>query len=97
MMASPPTERLEAQVWGRVQGVGFRYFAQREATRLGLAGYVRNDANGRRVEVVAEGTRVTLDRLLICLNDGPDGAYVERVDVSWGPGTGEFRGFTVRH
>jgi acylphosphatase len=95
--ASPPPERLEAQVWGRVQGVGFRYFTQREATRLGLGGYVRNGADGRRVEVVAEGSRMALDRLVLRLNDGPQGAYVERVDVSWGPGTGEFGAFTVRH
>ncbi|MBI3971704.1 MAG: acylphosphatase [Chloroflexi bacterium] len=90
-------ERLAATVHGRVQGVGFRYFVQTEARRLRLSGYVRNCPNGRRVEVVAEGDRPSLERLVGAVRQGPPGAYVERVDVSREPASGEFSGFSVRH
>jgi acylphosphatase len=95
--APDSTGRLEARVRGRVQGVGFRDFVQSEATLLGLAGYVRNASGGRAVEVVAEGPRSDLERLLAALRRGPPMAYVEGVDASWGPAGGEFAGFAVRH
>lgn len=91
------SERLEATVRGRVQGVGFRFFVQRQAARLKLAGYVRNGADGRSVEVVAEGERPALEQLLDALRRGPIGAYVEAVDVAWQPATGRFEGFSIRH
>jgi acylphosphatase len=90
-------ERLQAQVRGRVQGVGFRFFVQEEAARLGLTGYVRNASDGRRVEVVAEGPRASLERLLAALHRGPPMAFVERVDVTWLPARGELAGFDIRH
>ena len=89
--------RLAAEVHGRVQGVGFRYFVQAEAARLRLAGYARNRADGRRVEVVAEGDRATLERLVEALRHGPPGAHVQRVETAWEPPTGEFSGFSIRH
>ena len=49
-------------VSGRVQGVGFRWFVEREAAQLGIAGWVRNCENGD-VEVMATGTREQLRRL----------------------------------
>ncbi|HEX2037377.1 MAG TPA: acylphosphatase [Chloroflexota bacterium] len=87
--------RLVAEVRGRVQGVGFRYFVQEEARRLGLSGYARNLPNGRQVLVVAEGARASLERLVEALRRGPRQAYVEDVAVSWGPATGEFAGFSI--
>ena len=54
-------QRLTAIVHGDVQGVGYRFFAQRQAARLGLRGYVRNLRDGT-VEVVAEGPRPLLDQ-----------------------------------
>ena len=57
-------------VKGRVQGVGFRYFAAREAQRLGLSGWVRNLHDGN-VEVFAEGPEDSLDSLEASLNQGP--------------------------
>jgi acylphosphatase len=89
--------RLYADVRGRVQGVGFRFFAQGEALRLGLAGTVRNCADPRRVEIVAEGERAGLEQLVERLRQGPPGAYVEDVNVSWAPASGEFTTFTIRH
>lgn len=89
-------QRLKATIYGRVQGVGFRVFVQDKARALGLTGYARNKYSPQRyVEVVAEGPRPALETLLRYLQRGPSLAYVERVDVQWGPATGEFHGFRV--
>jgi len=66
-------------VRGRVQGVGFRYFAQRAADELGLAGYTRNLADGS-VEVYAVGPPGPLDRLAGLLYRGPRWADVRGVE-----------------
>ncbi len=92
--AAPPV-RLEALVHGRVQGVGFRVHVRRAARRLGLTGWVANEAGGR-VRCVAEGPREVLERLLDELRDGPPGAWVERVDVAWQPSTDDLGAFDVR-
>ncbi|MCU0484930.1 MAG: acylphosphatase [Anaerolineales bacterium] len=87
--------RLTAEVIGRVQGVGFRYFVAEHAERLAVTGWVRNRWDGS-VEVTAEGPRIALERLIIQLERGPASAYVSRVQVQWEPATGEFSGFRVR-
>ncbi len=87
--------RLEAVVRGRVQGVGFRYFVLREATRLGLGGWVANEADGT-VRCVAEGPRPALEELLTAMRDGPRGAVVGSVSEDWLPATGGFDRFGVR-
>jgi acylphosphatase len=63
---------------GTVQGVGFRYFAQRVSIRIGLAGYVRNLRDGR-VEVYALGTEAQLSDLKKELERGPRAASVTEV------------------
>jgi acylphosphatase len=85
---------LHAVVHGDVQGVGFRYFVQRRAEEMGLAGWVANRPDGS-VEVVAEGGRAALGRLLELLGKGPGLADVDQVDVEWGDETG-LKGFAVR-
>jgi acylphosphatase len=65
-------------VSGTVQGVGFRFFAQRVARRLGLSGYVRNLRDGR-VEVYAIGSQDQLSVLHHQLKRGPQGASVTEV------------------
>lgn len=87
--------RLSAIVHGRVQGVGFRFFAQLRASELGLTGYVRNRWDGT-VEVVAEGEGDALRRFLGELRMGPRSAIADRIDVRWEDYTGEFRYFEVR-
>lgn len=79
---------------GRVQGVGYRYFAQSAAQSLGLTGAVRNLAD-RRVELVAEGAETDLKKLLKRLQEGPALARVSSLDVDWRPARGEFRGFDI--
>ena len=66
-------------VRGRVQGVGFRYFVQREARRLGLQGWVRNLADGR-VEAHAQGSAAALAEFSGALHTGPRFAEVRSVE-----------------
>jgi acylphosphatase len=68
-------------VRGRVQGVGFRWFVEREAHILGIAGWVRNNHDGS-VEVLAQGTRDQLSGLHSRLREGPRAARVDAVEVS---------------
>jgi acylphosphatase len=68
-------------VRGRVQGVGFRWFVEREAHLLGIAGWVRNNADGD-VEVFAQGTREQINNLLAQLRQGPRAARVDAVEES---------------
>jgi acylphosphatase len=88
--------RLHARVYGRVQGVNFRYYTQREANRLGLSGWVANRFDGS-VEVVAEGERQGLQGLLQYLHRGPPSARVDRVQAEWEASSGEFNRFRVRY
>ena len=88
--------RLKAIVHGRVQGVSFRYYTCQQARQSGVTGYVRNRWDGT-VEVVAEGEREKVARLLNWLHKGPRMAYVEKVDARWLPFSGEFRDFEVRY
>jgi acylphosphatase len=87
--------RLNAEVFGEVQGVGFRAFVLRRAMGLGLAGWVRNRADGS-VELIAEGSRAALESLLADVSRGPSGAMVERVESSWEEATSEYRMFGLR-
>ncbi len=66
-------------VSGRVQGVGFRFFAEEIAARLGVGGYVKNLSDGR-VEVYAIGAEQQLRELKNALERGPRMAAVDRVE-----------------
>lgn len=69
---------LHFLVQGRVQGVGFRWFVHREASELGLRGWVRNTEEGE-VEIVVSGTAESLDELRASLRRGPRGSRVDRI------------------
>lgn len=69
---------LHFLIQGRVQGVGFRWFVHREATELGLRGWVRNTEDGD-VEVVSAGDAEDLAELRASLKRGPRGSRVDRV------------------
>jgi len=88
-------QRLDITISGRVQGVGFRYFAEEVANRLGLVGYVRNLLNGA-VEVVAEGEPLSLEEFLAILKKGPPAAEVSDVKARWTEATGEFHEFGIK-
>ena len=88
--------RVEAIVFGYVQGVSFRYYPQREAERLQLTGWVANQYDGT-VKVVAEGTQDSLQELASFLLRGSPAARVDHVKTDWLDSTNEFSNFTVRH
>jgi acylphosphatase len=86
---------LHFLIQGRVQGVGFRWFVQREAGELDLRGWVRNTEEGE-VEVVVSGTEADLAELRASLRRGPRGSRVDRLiehylDESEAEGLGSFR------
>ena len=89
-------KRVRLEISGVVQGVSYRWAAQREARRLGLVGWVRNRRDGS-VEAQAEGEEAALEALVAWAHDGPPGAVVSRVDAEWAEATGEFSGFEIRH
>jgi acylphosphatase len=67
-------------VRGRVQGVGFRWFVEREARMLGVNGWVRNNPDGT-VEVLGMGSQEQLDTLRVRLKQGPRASRVDEVNV----------------
>lgn len=82
-------------VSGVVQGVGFRYYVFREATRLGINGWTRNRPDGS-VEIQAEGDRGLLDELFRQIQIGPSHAHVANVEFEPYEPTGEFDSFEIR-
>lgn len=89
-------KRLHAIVRGEVQMVGLRYFVVEEAHALGLVGWVRNGADGRTVEVVAEGAEERLRRFENALQRGPRLAHVESVQSEWSDTLEGHGGFELR-
>jgi acylphosphatase len=87
--------RARIVVSGQVQGVFFRQSTVDEARRLGLAGFVRNLADGR-VEAEAEGERAAVEALIRWCHRGPPAAQVDGVDVEWSAPTGAPAPFAVR-
>jgi acylphosphatase len=77
--AEKTTEARRFLVRGRVQGVGFRWYVEREAHILGIAGWVRNNADGS-VEVLAMGSHEQLLGLRLRLREGPRAARVDDVE-----------------
>lgn len=86
--------RLDATVRGRVQGVGYRVFALREAMALGLHGSVANLIDGG-VHVIAEGPRRDLEELVERLAEGPPAGWVDDVGARWEPARGLSDGFRI--
>jgi len=85
---------FHAVIGGEVQGIGFRYSAVREARALGLAGWVRNLAEGD-VEVWAEGSAAELEEFSEWLKTGPDGAWVRDFELTWESPSGKYASFNI--
>lgn len=86
---------MVARVVGRVQGVGFRWWARTRAESLGLTGWVANDDDERSVTIVAEGPPSQLDELERLLRIGPSSARVEEVQASRQAASGAFQRFEI--
>jgi acylphosphatase len=86
--------RVHAIVTGRVQGVAYRAATAREATRLGLAGWVCNRADGS-VELAIEGPDAAVAELLAWCAHGPPAARVAEVEISEQAPTGAETAFAI--
>lgn len=88
--------RIRILITGRVQGVFYRAHTHETARKLKLTGWVRNTPD-RKVEVVAEGERPQLEKLIEWCEHGPPLAVVENVAVEWLDATEEFKNFDVSY
>lgn len=87
---------VRVRVRGLVQGVGFRSFVRREASKLGLSGWVRNEVDGS-VSVYAVGGEDEIRALLDKIRVGPPASEVEELEVTWLEGPPErVEGFHIR-
>ena len=87
--------RFHIKLNGRVQGVGFRAFVQKNARVLGLTGWVRN-VGYNQIETVAEGNTEILLRFVEILRAGPPSSHVETIEFDEEPVSNEFDRFTMR-
>lgn len=86
--------RAHIVIMGRVQGVGFRYFAISWAERLGLTGFVRNNYDGS-VETEVEGDRSAVEEYIAQMKLGPRWSRVTDVKVEYKPYEGIYKNFDV--
>jgi len=89
-------EEIRANIIGKVQMVMFRDFIQRKARSFDLKGIVRNVDSGS-VEVIAQGDRDNLEKLIEYVHKGPLLAQVIRVDTLWREPSENFNGFTIQY
>lgn len=82
-------KRLQIRVYGQVQGVFFRDSAKKEADKLGLGGFVRNEADGT-VYIEAEGEKEKLEEFLKWCRKGPPFSQVDKAEEKW---SGELKHF----
>jgi acylphosphatase len=86
--------RAHVYIRGRVQGVFFRASTRDKARAFGVNGWVKNCLDGR-VEAAFEGEKDAIDAMVRWCRKGPNGAFVEHIDVCWEEYTGEFEEFSV--
>jgi acylphosphatase len=89
---------MQAKIFisGFVQGIGFRGFVKSHARKLGLKGWVQNVPDGR-VEVLAQGDKTTIEKLIKLCEKGPFLAEVKSVTVNWEKTGDYFAGFETVH
>jgi acylphosphatase len=92
----PPVKEMRLlRIHGKVQGVGFRFFATRVARRLGLKGWIQNTRDGS-VAAAVEGDSDAIDRWIEELREGPRYAEVSRIDQQRSEFRGQFGDFDVK-
>jgi len=74
---------VELVITGIVQGVGFRWFVEREAVKADLAGFVKNCDDGK-VLVRARGDRIRIEEFMERIKEGPSHAIIEKIEIRWG-------------
>lgn len=88
-------KRVELKIIGRVPGVFFRQTTKKEAEKLGVFGWARNEADGS-VKIVVEGEKTALERLIAWAENDTELAKVEKVEVECKKATGEFKTFEIQ-
>ena len=88
------THRARVFYGGRVQGIGFRYTAEKLAMDLRLVGWVKNLPDGR-VELVCEGPKEKIELLLEKIQQSSLGPHIKKVTCAWEKPTGEFKDFHI--
>ncbi len=95
MTVSDPVQK-HLKIYGRVQGVGFRYFTTKKAEETGVRGWVKNMPDGT-VEVFISGSKQSVERMKKLLHSGPIAAHVTSIDELAIEGQSEaFYDFSVR-
>lgn len=88
--------RVRIFVSGLVQGVFFRSETKNRAEELGIFGWARNLIDGR-VEILAEGEKDKLEKLIVWAKQGPDSAKVDGLEIDWQEYQSEFKKFEIRY
>ncbi|NTU69663.1 acylphosphatase [bacterium] len=87
-------KELNLNISGRVQGVYFRVYAEKEANKLGLNGYVKNEGDGS-VSIVAQGNKDKLDLFFEWAKHGPNMAYVKKIKMTLKDTKKDYKNFTI--
>jgi acylphosphatase len=93
---SDDVKRAEIIAKGHVQGVGFRWFIQKNAEGLGLKGYAKNLPTGE-VQTVAEGPEYKIDDLFNKIKTGPSRSDVRDINIRWTEPKNDFNRFEIKH
>ena len=88
--------RAHLIISGRVQGVFFRYTMEQVASKLNVTGWAKNRFDGK-VEAVLEGDKENVEKVIEWSHNGPAGAVVENVEISWEKHIGEFNNFSIEY
>lgn len=89
-------KEIHLNIQGRVQGVYFRVYTQKEAQKLSLTGYVKNESDGS-VTIVAQGDQKSLSRLFEWSKKGPNLAYVKKVSMNINDIKKSYKEFSIEH
>ncbi|PYQ59647.1 MAG: acylphosphatase [Acidobacteria bacterium] len=90
-----PKEQRHIRIHGKVQGVGYRFFATRVARRLGLKGFIQNNRDGS-VDATVEGEKSAIDEWIEELKEGPRYAEVTKIDQETRDFSGKLPDFDVK-
>lgn len=88
--------QYEINISGRVQGVGFRYFAQHKANEMGITGWVKNAVDGS-VLIIAQGTEAEIKTFIDYLYIGPTRSRVDKISTCMMQITIVFDSFSVKY
>ena len=96
LMSSPPknTLTLNMKITGKVQGVGFRFFVQQQAQKLGINGWVSNQSNGD-VVALAQGEKTDLEQFIAKVKEGTTFSRVDNVNLEWMNKGEQYFGFEI--